>query len=120
MSQSRLFGAGLAILGLLSVGDLLVPFLTDGEHPPMFIALIDAALGLVSLAAIYGMRRGSKASLTGLLLVARVLSALSAAPAFWEPGVPPAAKTMAGVFIALTVVGVVLLLSGRRVPAGVR
>jgi len=119
MSQSRMLGAGLVILGLLSVGDLLGPFLTDGEHSPMFIALIGAALGLVSLAAIYGVRRGSKASLTGLLVV-RVLSALAAAPAFSEPGVPPAAKTVAGVYIALTIVGVVLVLSSRRVPAGVR
>ena len=119
MSQSRMFGAGLVVLGLLSVADLLGPLLTDGEHPPMFIALIGAALGLVSLAAIYGVRRGSKASLTGLLVV-RVLSALSAVPAFSEAGVPQVAKTMAGVFIALTVVGVVLVLSGRRVPAGVR
>lgn len=119
MSQSRMFGAGLVVLGLLSVADLLLPLLTDGEHPPMFIALIGAALGLVSLAAIPGARRGSKASLAGLLVV-RVLSALSAAPAFSEAGVPPAAKTLAGAFIALTLVGVVLLLSGRRVPAGVR
>lgn len=119
MSQSRMFGAGLVVLGLLSVADLLVPLLTDGEHPPMFIALIGSALGLVSLAAIYGVRRGSKASLTGLLVV-RMLSALAAAPAFSAPDVPPAAKTMAGVFIALTIVGMVLLLSGRRVPADVR
>jgi hypothetical protein len=119
MSQSRMFGAGLVILGLLSVVALPLPVLTDGEHPPMFIALIGAALGLVSLAAIFGVRRASRASLAGLLVV-RVLSALAAAPAFSEPGVPPAAKAMAGAFIALTVVGVVLLLSGRRVPAAVR
>lgn len=44
--------AGLVLLGLLSAIDLFLPLLTDGETPPMGVALVAAALGLASLALI--------------------------------------------------------------------
>lgn len=119
MNQSKTFTAGLVVLGLLSVGDLLTPAITDGETPPMFIALIAAALGAVSLACIFGVRKGSRPALIGLLAT-RALSALSAVPAFLVPDVPAGAKAAAGIGIAATVVGVALVLGGRRVPADAR
>lgn len=119
MNSSRMFTAGLVVLGVLSAGDLLAPLLTDGETPPMFIALIASALGLASLVAIFGVVRGSKAALV-LLLVLRGLSALSAVPAFLVPDVPAAVRTMAGIAIALTICGAGLVLAGRRVAAGAR
>ncbi len=119
MQPSRFFIAGLAILGVLSVGDLAAPLLTDGEAPPMSIALMLSAVGLASLAAIYGVLRGSRTALVALFVL-RGLSALSAVPAFFVPGVPPGPKTLAGIAIAATFVGIVLVLSGRRVPGSVR
>lgn len=119
MNQSKTFTAGLVVLGLLSVGDLFGPFLTDGEHPPMYIALIGAALGAVSLACIFVARKGSRPALMGLLAT-RALSALSAVPAFLVPDVPAGAKAAAGVFIAVTLIGIALMVGGRRVPADAR
>ncbi|CAN5858432.1 hypothetical protein BH23ACT12_BH23ACT12_15170 [soil metagenome] len=119
MSHSKMFTAGLVILGLLSVADLLGPVLTDGEHPPMAIALVGAALGLISLACIFGVRKGSQPALIALLVI-RGLSALSAVPAFLVPEVPAAAKAAAGVGIAATLIGAAFVLGGRRVPAGAR
>ena len=46
----------------------------------------------------------------------RILSALTAVPAFFIPGVPAVPKALAGVFIIATLVGVVLVLSGVRRP----
>ena len=43
---------GLVVLALVSVADLLTPVLTDGEHPPMEIAIGAAVVGLVSLVLI--------------------------------------------------------------------
>ena len=43
--MSTTFRAGLVVLGVLSVGDLAAPLLTDGETPPMVIALIGPGSG---------------------------------------------------------------------------
>src|SRR3954462_5950088 len=40
---------GLVLLGALSLADLAGPLTTDGDHPPMWVALVGAALGLASL-----------------------------------------------------------------------
>ena len=119
MNQSKMFTAGLVVLGLLSVGDVLAPILTDGETPPMFVALIAAALGVISLACIFGARKGSHPALIALVVI-RGLSALSAVPAFLVPDVPAGVKAVAGIGIAATVTGVALVLGGRRVPADAR
>lgn len=119
MHQRRLFIAGLAVLGLLSVADLLAPLMTDGETPPMFIAVIGSVLGLISLVAIFGAHRGSRAALV-VLLVIRSLSALTAMPAFFVPDVPAPARMAAGVGIGFTILGIALVLGGRRMAAEVR
>lgn len=119
MSHSRMFTAGLIILGLLSIADLLAPVLTDGETPPMFIALIASALGLASLFFIAGTRKGSRPSLFALLVI-RALSALSAVPAFLVPDVPAGARAAAGISIVATMLGIGLVVGGRRVPAEAR
>ena len=52
-------------------------------------------------------------------MVVRLLSALTAVPAFLEPGVPAVPMILAGIAITVTVVGVVLVFAGlRRPPAG--
>ena len=42
VEMTRLSRAGLIMLGLLSLVSLAEPLITDGQHPPMTIALIDA------------------------------------------------------------------------------
>ena len=44
LETTRQYRAGLIVLGLLSLVDLAGPLITDGQHPPMVIALIGAGL----------------------------------------------------------------------------
>lgn len=109
------------LAGVLAAADLATPLLTDGEHPPMVIALIGAALGLTTLVAIVPAWRGSRTA--GWFVVApRLLSAVAALPAFLVPGVPMPAvlAAAAGVGCTLLAVGLVgsALVRGR--PLGTR
>lgn len=113
--MSHTYRAGLAVLGVLSVGDLVAPLLTDGQTPPMSIALIGAALGLLSLILVVLAWRGRVAAAVGVVVL-RLLSALTAVPAFLFDGVPKVAMVLAGIAITLTVIGTVLVLTGLRRP----
>ena len=114
--MSVAYRAGLVLLGVISIGDLAAPLLTDGQTPPMFIALIGSALGLLSLVLVVLAWRGRTAAAIGLVVL-RLLSALTAVPAFLEPGVPAVPMVLAGVAITITLVGVVLVFTGLRRPA---
>jgi hypothetical protein len=99
---------GLALLALLSLVDVAGPLLTDGDHPPMAVALVGSVLGLASLAFAWYAARGARravAPLAGL----RLLSALTAVPAFFADDVPAAVRVLAAVFVALTLVGVAMV-----------
>jgi hypothetical protein len=114
--MTRVSRAGLIVLGLLSLVDLAGPLFTDGQHPPMAIALIGAGLGLISIILVVLAWRGRVAAAITLVLV-RLLSALTAVPAFLVPGVPTGPMIAAGLGIGLTVVGAALVLAGLRRPA---
>lgn len=113
MSHRAYFRAGLVILALLSAQDLLLPLVTDGEHPPLPVALAAAVVGLISLVLIVSAWRGASRAVP-VLIVVRLLSALSAAPAFMAPDVPSAAIAAAAVIVGLTLVGSALVLVGAR------
>jgi hypothetical protein len=104
--------AGLVLAVLLGLADLGLP-LAGGDFPPLAVALAAAALGLVTLVAVWLGRRGSRAAL-GTVVATRVLSALTAVPALTEPAVPAATKLAAGAIIALTVACVALLTPALR------
>ena len=114
--MAGVFRAGLIVLGLLSLVDLAGPLLTDGEHPPLVIALIGAGLGLISIILVILAWPG-RAAAAITLVVLRLLSALTAVPAFLEPGVPTGLMIAAGFGIGLTVAGAALVLAGLRRPA---
>jgi hypothetical protein len=114
--MTALYRSGIVLLGILSVIDLTAPLYTDGQHPPMIIAVIGSVLGLVSIVLAVLAWRGRTAAAVGLCVV-RVLSALTALPAFWVTGVPGPVVAVAGTFVVLTIVGVVLTLAGLRQPA---
>jgi hypothetical protein len=114
--MSTAYRVGLVLLGLISLGDLAAPLLTDGQTPPMFIALIGSALGLLSLILVVLAWRGRVAAAIGLVVL-RLLSALTAVPAFLEPSVPLVPMTLAGIAIVVTLVGVGCVLAGLRRPA---
>jgi hypothetical protein len=107
MSSSR--KTGLAILGLLSFLDLIGPLVTDGENPPMEVALVGAAIGLASLVLIWYVVRGATRAVAPLGAL-RLLSAVAAAPAFFVDDVPVGIVALAGALVALSVIGVALVL----------
>lgn len=82
--------AGLVLLGLLSLGDIALIALTDGETPPYAVAAVAAGLGLLSLWLVVRALRNPDAPVR-LLIGLRVLSAILALPAFMADDVPAGA-----------------------------
>jgi hypothetical protein len=113
-SRATVRRIGLAIFALLSLGDIATPALTDGETPPYAVAVGAALLGLVSLGLAIQAYRDPRRPLR-LLIGLRVLSAVTALPAFFIADVPVGAQAAAGGVIVLTAVGIMLAASGRRV-----
>lgn len=115
--MSRSLHAGLTVFGVLSAADLALPLLTDGEHPPMPVALLVAALGLASLALVVLAWRDTRPRArraVSALVVLRLLSAATAVPAFFAAGAPAAALTSAAAVVALTLTGTALVLAPAR------
>jgi hypothetical protein len=109
----------LVVLGLLSVVDLLGPLLTDGEHPPMEIAIGGSVVGLISLVFVGFAWQGKRWALAPLITL-RVASALLAVPAFFAADVPAPAVAAAGIGVAATIFGVVAVLLPTRELVGAR
>lgn len=103
---------GLVLLGLLSLGDIATPALTDGDHPPYAIAAIAAVLGVASLVLAVRAYREPARSLR-LLIGLRMLSAVTAIPAFFVDDVPSGAEVAAAAVVVLTALGVLLVARGR-------
>lgn len=110
---------GLVLLGLLALADVATPLITDGEHPPMSIAIGSAVVGLISLVLVGFAWRGRRWALAPLITL-RLASALLAVPAFFAADVPAAAVVAAGVGVAATVVGVIAVLLPKRELVGAR
>lgn len=105
---SRSFRTGLIVLGVLSVADLAGPLTTDGDHPPMWVAVIGAVLGLASLALVVAAWRGSRRSVLPLVAL-RLVSALTAVPAFFVDDVPAGIVALVAVLVVATLAGVALV-----------
>ena len=119
MHRSKSFVTGLVIAGLLALGDVTTPLTSDGEHPPMVIGLIDLALGLVTIAGIVlAWRRASRGGITAII-VTRLLSIMTALPAFFVDDVPGPVKVVVAVGLAITLLCVGLVASALRRPAAV-
>jgi hypothetical protein len=110
---------GLVVLGLLAVVDLFTPLMTDGDHPPMSIAIGSSVLGLLSLVLVGLAWRGKRWPLIPLLTL-RIASALLSVPAFFVSDVPAAAVIAAGVSVVATIIGVVAVLLPSRELVGAR
>lgn len=108
MTRTRNRDLGLGLLALLSLADVFAPVLTDDDQIPMAVALVASVIGLASLALIWYVVRGARRAVTPLIGL-RVLSALTAVPAFFVDDASTAMRTLAGVLVALTIAGVALL-----------
>lgn len=106
---------GLGLMALLSLNDIAGLALTDGgKHPPYAVAAFSAMLGLISLFLVARVWRGQSG--LKILLVLRVVSALSAIPAFFASDLPVGVVIDAAAIVAFTAVAT-LLLARRSMPA---
>jgi hypothetical protein len=111
MNRTR---TGLALLAVLALADIPTPLVTDGDHPPMGVALAASALGLASLALAWYAARGSRRAVAPLIAL-RVVSALTAVPALFFDDVPAGMRALVVVFLAVTAVGVAMTVPPARV-----
>jgi hypothetical protein len=106
---------GLVLAGLLGLVDT-VSILTDtGDGPPLVIIVAGTVLGLLTLAGVWFGWRGSRAGIV-TVVVTRLLSALSAVPAFFVDDVPGGLVALAGVGVVVTLVAVALVAPALRQP----
>jgi hypothetical protein len=115
----KAYRTGLVIAGLLALGDITTPFTSDGEHPPMFIAIICAVLGLITAVALVPAWRTGSRSAVVAIVVTRLLSAVTALPAFFVDGVPAAIMAVAAFGVAVSLLSVGLVATRLRRPAAV-
>lgn len=123
-NPGRSASAGLALLGLLSVFDIVTAFIPPGEGeagPPLEILVAGAVLGLGSLVLVALVWRGHHGWPAWLLVALRAISGLLALPAFFEPDVPRVWVVLAAIFLVLTIVGIALVRPTLRPePTGTR
>ena len=104
-----------AVLGLADLASLAGPQPAPGEEgPPMGVLIAASVLGLITLVGVaYTWRTGNR---MGSRVVAgtRILSAVTAVPAFFVEDVPPGLVALAAVGVAVTVLCVWLVLSPPR------
>ena len=107
MTRSTPTTYGLAICALLGVIDIIsLASLGSDDGPPVIVTLSGAVFGVITLVgARIAWRGGPKWGLVAVI-VSRVLSALSALPAFFVDDVPDWVPPVVGIFVVLTVVGV--------------
>ncbi|MGW3497042.1 hypothetical protein [Streptomyces sp. NPDC001020] len=113
MNRTRLLVTGLVLSGLLGLIDVISLPLGDGDHPPFAVAVVGAVLGLITLVGIALAWRGSRAGAVAVI-VTRLLSGLSAVPAFFADDVSAALVGLVTVALLVTLVGVALVASALR------
>ena len=110
---------GIVIAALLGLSDRATPLFTDGGHPPMSIALVVAALGVVTIAgAVLAWRSRSRAGVVAVI-VSRLLSGVAAVPALVVSDVPAGIRVLTAVFTVVTLVSLAMIAPALRRPAPV-
>jgi hypothetical protein len=106
---------GLAIAGVysfLNIPSVLFPAPEGEEGPPLSILAIGTILGIVGLVAVIRAWRGKQVALR-IAAGSIIVITLTGLPAFFVD-VPMAIKALVGFSVLLTLVSVVLMLSGDR------
>jgi len=117
--MTRQFKIGLIICALLGIVDVVsIAGVGSEDGPPTAVLVIGLVLGLITLVGVLLAWRGDHKGFT-MVVVSRVLSALSAVPAFFEDEVPGWVPAAVGIGIVVTAVGLGLLYAGRRQRASV-
>lgn len=120
MTHTRQFKIGLIICALLGIIDVVsIASVGSDDGPPTAVIVIGLVLGLITLVGVRLAWRGDDKGFT-MVVVSRVLSALTGIPAFFADDAPDWAPVAVGIGIVATAVGLGLLYVGRRQPASVR
>jgi hypothetical protein len=109
---------GLVLAALLAVGDIAAVGspTPDGETgPPIAILIFSAVCGVVTLVATIPAWRSGERSALRVVAGTRILSAITALPAFFVD-IPAGLVALTAVFVILTVVAVVMVLTPARQP----
>jgi hypothetical protein len=113
---------GLVLAALLAVGDVTGPFTpmpADGDQagPPMAVLIAGAVLGVITLVGVVWTWRTGSRPAARVVAGTRILSALSALPAFFVGGVPGVVVLIAATGILLTALTCFLVLRPARSAA---
>jgi hypothetical protein len=115
-SLTRLNKTGLILAGLLGLLDcvgLAFPTPAGEVGPPLAITIVGAVLGVLTLVCVViALKRGSRGAVR-VAAGARILSALTAVPAFFAGAGAPLVM-LAATYVVLTFVAVVLMLTPAR------
>jgi hypothetical protein len=109
---------GLVLAGVLGASDLLGLFFPTppGEvGPPLAILVLDSLLGVVTVVAVVAAWRTRRRGFVRLAAGARILSMVTALPAFFA-GVPNWLVAVVALVVVLTITAVVLMLLPPRRP----
>jgi len=102
------------VLAVSDIAGAFVPTEPDGQGPPLVVMVFAGVMGLGTLvAAVLAARSGSRVALR-VMAVTRILSAVTALPAFFVPDVPAVFVAWGAATVVLTIVAVVLLMSRSR------
>ncbi len=107
---------GLVLAGVLGASDLLGLFFSTppGEiGPPLPITILGIILGVVTLIAVVAAWRSRRRGLVRLAAGARILSMITALPAFFA-GAPAWLVAVVALIVVLTITAVVLMLLPAR------
>jgi hypothetical protein len=104
---------GLVLAGLLGLSDVAAVAMPTGDGddgPPFAIVVVGALLGLITLIALVpAFRNGSRGAIR-VIAGARIISAITALPAFFVD-IPTELKVTTAVVVVLTVAVVVMILN---------
>ncbi|GIF51475.1 hypothetical protein DFJ67_7368 [Asanoa ferruginea] len=119
MKRTAMTTTGLVLAGLLGLGDV-ISIVGGVDGPPLAVLIAGSLLGVITLVGVVLGWRGSRAGIV-TVVVTRLLSALTAVPAFFVDDVPDGAVGFAAVGVAVTLITVALLAPALRptVRAGV-
>lgn len=115
--MSLQYKIGLVLCALLGAFDVLSVAGAGAEDaPPTPVVVLGLILGLITLVGVFLAWRGARRGFIAVV-VSRVLSALSAVPAFFVEDVPGWVPVAVGIGIVVTVIALGLLFSERRQAA---
>lgn len=119
MSLSKANKIGLALAFLMGALDIVVIPTTpkDQPGPPMPIQVLDTVLGVITVVAVVIAWRSLSHGAIRITAGARILSMLTALPAFFVDGVPNPIRLLVAGFVVVTVLTVALLLSSSKSQA---